>query len=47
MRVEIITNFSCLELERDINDFIEEKEVLDIKFVASGLSHTAMIIYKD
>ena len=54
MRVKIFDEESELDLENDINDFIEDKELIDIKYEVSIMisgedqiyCFSAMIIYQ-
>ena len=50
MRVEILINDDCIKLQDEINDFIRDKEVIDIKFSTVkrnlGYYYTVCILYK-
>lgn len=52
MKVKIITSYDSKEMEREINDFIENgnKHIIDIKLTTNTIcsaktEYTAMIIY--
>ena len=51
MKVEIIRSGYYEELENEVNDFIKDKAIIDIKFTAGSdygsLIYFAMIIYKE
>ena len=47
VKVKIFNSDSISELERDINRFIKNKLVIDIKLAAHRYSCTAMILYKN
>ena len=47
VKVKIFNSGDITELERDINRFIKNKLVVDIKLAAHRYSCTAMILYKN
>lgn len=47
-KVKIITRWSPISLENDINEFIEDKIIVDIKFAnADKFGYAVMVIYED
>ena len=50
MRVEILINDDCINLQNEINDFIKNKEVVNISLSVSKAGYcdyyTACILYK-
>ena len=46
-KVKIFNNWDVDELERDINRFVKNLEVIDIKIVSHSRSCTVMIMYKN
>lgn len=44
-RVKILTNVYLDDLEMAINDFIDGREVIDIKFIEYGDYFSAMILF--
>ena len=47
VKVKIFNSNDISELERDINRFIKNKLVIDIKLAAHRYSCTALVLYKD
>ena len=47
VKVKIFNSNDISELERDINRFIKNKLVIDIKLAAHRYSWTAIVLYKD
>lgn len=47
MKVKIFKNFSYGDLEKDINDFIEDKSIEDIKFIIKDNFYYGMVIYRE
>lgn len=47
MKVKIFKNFSYGDLEKDINDFIEDKSIEDVKFIEKGDFYCAMVLYSE
>ena len=47
VKVKIFTGGDSIDLEERINDFIENKLVIDIKLAADKYSCTVIILYKD
>ena len=47
VKVKIFNGSDTSELEKDINDFIKNKLVIDVKLAAHKYSCTAIVLYKD
>lgn len=47
MRVEILRTTMIGELQSEINKFIKDKNVIDIKYCENGEYCSALIIYKE
>ncbi len=45
MKVKIIKNY--IDLQRAINNFIEDKNVIDIKYCVDNGKSSALIIYEE
>lgn len=47
-KVKIFTSNSTYELEKDINKFLTQHEIVDIKFfIGSNLLYSVLIIYME
>lgn len=47
MKVKIFKNFSYGDLEKDINEFIEDKSIEDIKFIIKDNFYYGMVLYSE
>lgn len=47
IKVKLFNSESITELEKDINEFIKNKLVIDVKLAAHRYSCTAIVLYKD
>lgn len=47
IKVKLFNSESITELEKDINEFIKNKLVMDIKLTSHRYSCTAIVLYKD
>lgn len=45
MQVKIFKHVNYLYLEEEINEFIKDKTIIDIKFQANEYAYCAMIMY--
>lgn len=47
MRAKLISDSYIEDLEAEINDFIEDKKAIDIKYQYDDGYYTALIMYED
>lgn len=47
MKVKIFKNFSYGDLEQDINEFIKDKNIEDVKFIIKDNFYYGMVTYRE
>ena len=47
MKVKVFANVDCDVLEKEINEFIRDKIVVDIKFTTSKYTAKALVMYEE
>lgn len=47
MKIKLFDSFTTEQLEMYINEFISDKEIIDIKYAESSNGYSALIMYKE